>query len=107
VPNNSVGVLQDVHWGSGLFGYFPTYALGNVVALQLWQRIRKELPDLDAQVASGEFGPLREWLRTEIHQYGSKYTPKDLLRKVLGVDQFDPEPLIGYLEEKVSFLYGA
>lgn len=107
VPNNSVGVLQDVHWGSGLFGYFPTYALGNVVALQLWQRIRKELPDLDAQVASGEFGPLREWLRTEIHQYGSKYTPKELLHKILGVDRFDPEPLIDYLEEKVSYLYGA
>ncbi len=107
VPNNSVGVLQDVHWGSGLFGYFPTYALGNVVALQLWQRISVDLPNLDQMIRDGDFAPLREWLREHIHQYGSKFTPMELLQKVLGVDKFDPEPLIGYLENKVQFLYGA
>ncbi|MGI8403281.1 MAG: carboxypeptidase M32 [Thermomicrobiales bacterium] len=106
VPNNSVGVLQDVHWGSGLFGYFPTYALGNVVALQLWQRITREIPNLDTQIRTGDFAPLREWLRSEIHQHGSKFTPKELLHKVLSVDRFDPEPLIGYLENKVKTLYG-
>jgi len=107
VPNNSVGVLQDVHWGSGLFGYFPTYALGNVVALQLWSRITTEIPTIDALIRSGNFVPLREWLSDEIHQYGSKFTPKELLFKVLGVDTFDPEPLIGYLQAKVGSLYGA
>jgi len=107
VPNDSVGVLQDVHWASGLLGYFPTYALGNVVSLQLWQRITAEIPDLDAQVASGEFGALREWLREEIHQHGAKFTPKELLQRVVGKDQFDPEPLIAYLTAKVTDLYGA
>ena len=107
VPNDSVGVLQDVHWGSGLFGYFPTYALGNVVALQVWQRIARELPDLDTQVASGEFAPLREWLCENIHQHGSKFTPKELLQRVVGTDTFDPEPLIAYLRGKVNALYGA
>jgi len=107
VPNDSVGVLQDVHWGSGLFGYFPTYALGNVVALQVWQRLTQDLPDLDAQVAAGEFGPLREWLRENIHRHGSKFTPKELLQRVVGVDAFDPAPLIAYLQDKVHTLYGA
>ncbi|MGC4107009.1 MAG: carboxypeptidase M32 [Thermomicrobiales bacterium] len=107
VPNDSVGVLQDVHWGSGLFGYFPTYALGNVVALQVWQRITQELPDLDAQVSAGEFAPLREWLEENIHRHGSKFTPKELLQRVIGVDAFDPEPLIAYLQGKVHTLYGA
>ncbi|MGB3327825.1 MAG: carboxypeptidase M32, partial [Thermomicrobiales bacterium] len=77
VPNDGVGVLQDVHWASALFGYFPTYARGNVVALQVWQRITSELPELDAQIAAGDFGPLREWLRENIHRHGSKFTPKE------------------------------
>lgn len=107
VPNDSVGVLQDVHWGSGLFGYFPTYALGNVVALQIWQRVQRELPDLDTQLASGDFAPLRDWSRENIHRHGSKFTPKELLQRVVGVDAFDPEPLIAYLQDKVHTLYGA
>ncbi|MGC4190162.1 MAG: carboxypeptidase M32 [Thermomicrobiales bacterium] len=107
VPNDSVGVLQDVHWGSGLFGYFPTYALGNVVALQVWQRIVRELPNLNAQVSAGEFASLREWLGETIHRHGRKYTPKDLLQRVVGTDTFDPEPLIAYLQGKVHTLYGA
>lgn len=106
VPNNSVGVLQDVHWGSGLFGYFPTYALGNVVALQLWSRVTTEISNIEELISQGEFAPLREWLRSEIHQYGSKFTPKELLVKVLNVDTFDPEPLIAYLQAKVGSLYG-
>lgn len=107
VPNDAEGVLQDVHWGSGLFGYFPTYALGNVVSLQLWDRIRREIPDLDDQTATGEFGQLREWLRENIHQHGRKFSPNDLLERVVGVREFDPKPLISYLEAKVTDLYGA
>jgi carboxypeptidase Taq len=106
VPNDTVGVMQDVHWSEGLFGYFPTYSLGNVVSLQLWQRIQNEIPDLDGKISRGETAELSEWLRTEIHQHGRKYTPKDLLNKVLGTDTFDPEPLIGYLTNKVTSLYG-
>ena len=106
VPNDTIGVMQDVHWGEGLFGYFPTYSLGNVVSLQLWQRVRQELPELDSQIASGDTTDLAEWLRENIHQYGRKFTPKELLQRVLGVEKFDPEPLIGYLTAKVNELYG-
>jgi carboxypeptidase Taq len=105
VPNNTIGVMQDVHWSEGLFGYFPTYSLGNVLSLQLWQRIRQELPNLDAGIATGETGELSAWLKENIHQHGRKFTPKELLQKVLGVETFDPEPLIGYLEAKVNDLY--
>jgi carboxypeptidase Taq len=107
VPNDAEGLLQDVHWGHGLFGYFSTYALGNVVSLQLWQRIRNELPDLDAQTASGEFGALRDWLGREILQHGRKFTPGELLQRVVGTSQFDAKPLIAYLTAKVDDLYGA
>jgi carboxypeptidase Taq len=106
VPDDAQGVLQDVHWGSGLLGYFPTYALGNVVALQLWQRITRELPDLDAQVSAGEFAALREWLAENIHQHGRKFTPGELLERSAGTSSFDPKPLITYLTAKVDSLYG-
>ena len=107
VPDDAHGVLQDVHWGSGLLGYFPTYALGNVVSLQLWERIRREIPDLDAQVSAGEFAKLREWLAENIHQHGRKFTPGELLQRAVGTSSFDPQPLIAYLTAKVDSLYGA
>lgn len=106
VPNDAQGVLQDVHWGAGLFGYFATYALGNVVSLQLWERIRTEIPDLDEQTSRGEFGELREWLRENIHQYGRKFLPTELLERVVGTPNFDSAPLVRYLTEKVDELYG-
>jgi len=107
VPNDAEGVLQDVHWGSGLLGYFPTYALGNVVSLQLWDRIRREIPDLDEQTARGEFGVLRTWLAGNIHHHGRKFTPNELLERVVGVREFNPQPLVRYLTAKVEELYGA
>lgn len=106
VPDDAQGVLQDVHWGMGLFGYFATYALGNVVSLQLWDRIRTELPDLDEQTARGEFGGLREWLEQHVHQYGRKFLPSELLERVVGTPNFDAGPLIAYLDAKVTELYG-
>jgi len=107
VPDDAHGVLQDVHWGSGSFGYFPTYSLGNVVSLQLWERIRREIPDLDHQVSTGEFGTLREWLAENIHKHGRTFTPGELLQRTVGTSSFDPKPLIGYLTAKVESLYGA
>lgn len=106
VPNASVGVLQDVHWSSGLFGYFPTYALGNVLSLMLWDRINREIPDLDDRFRAGEFGPLRDWLGENVHSHGSKFLPKDLMERVLGTRELDPQPLVTYLEGKVADLYG-
>ncbi|CAA9564725.1 MAG: Thermostable carboxypeptidase 1 [uncultured Thermomicrobiales bacterium] len=107
VPDDAQGVLQDVHWGSGAFGYFPTYALGNVVAAQLWERIARDLPDLDGDVSRGDFGPLRDWLGENIHRHGRKFGPNQLLERVVGVDRFDPQPLVRYLTTKVEGLYGA
>ncbi len=106
VPNDAEGVLQDVHWGLGMFGYFSTYALGNVVSLQLWDRIRRDLPSLDEQTASGEFAELRSWLKENIHQHGRKYRPGELLNRVVGTERFEAAPLIRYLTAKVDDLYG-
>ena len=107
VPDDAHGVLQDVHWGAGSFGYFATYALGNVVSLQLWERIRADIPDLDEQTAQGEFEALRAWLESHIHRHGRKYLPTELLERVVGTPSFDPAPLVRYLDGKVTELYGA
>jgi carboxypeptidase Taq len=99
VPDDRRGVLQDVHWAGGSFGYFPTYALGNVVGLQLWERVRVELPDLDDQFARGEFGPLHEWLREHVYRHGRKLSPRELLERLVG-GGMDPAPYLRYLREK-------
>ena len=106
VPNDADGVLQDVHWSQGSFGYFPTYALGNVLGAMLWEKINAELPSLQDEISGGELGSLREWLGENIHRHGSFYTPMDLLDRVLGVRQLDAKPLVSYLTAKVDELYG-
>jgi carboxypeptidase Taq len=99
VPDDRVGVLQDVHWAGGSFGYFPTYALGNVVGLQIWERARTELLDLDEQFRRGEFKPLHEWLREHVYRHGRKYTPQELLERVVG-GGIDAGPYVRYLRDK-------
>jgi carboxypeptidase Taq len=94
-------VLQDVHWGAGLFGYFPTYTLGNLIAAQLWTRLSEDLPEIDAQLASGELAPLREWLREHIHRHGRKFPPRELLLRATG-DTLRPEPFLDYLRAKLG-----
>lgn len=106
VPSDSDGILQDVHWSGGSMGYFPTYALGNVLGAQLWQRITKELPNLQSEFEQGEFSSLRDWSRENVHRHGSHYTPNDLLKKVLGTRKMDAQPLLDYLTTKVDELYG-
>jgi len=105
VPDVAQGALQDVHWASGAFGYFPTYALGTIVAAQLWERLRADVPDLDAAMAAGELGALREWLREKVHRHGRKYLPGELLRRVTG-SAIDPEPFLRYLRSKLGEIYG-
>jgi carboxypeptidase Taq len=105
VPSDAQGVLQDVHWSSGNFGYFPTYALGNILAAQIWERFVADVPDVDAQFAAGEFGALREWLRERIHQHGRKFTPQETVVRAVG-RPLDPEPFVGYITAKVEDLYG-
>jgi carboxypeptidase Taq len=105
VPDDRRGILQDMHWAGGHIGYFPTYALGNVISAQLWERIREELPDLDDQFEQGEFGGLREWLRDNLHAQGRKFTPVETLERVVG-GPIDPEPYLRYLREKLGGIYG-
>jgi carboxypeptidase Taq len=97
------GVLQDVHWSDSNFGYFPTYAIGNVISVQLWERATSELGDLDAEFERGEFGLLREWLREHVHRWGRAFEPPELLERVVG-GPLDPEPYLAYLHAKVEEL---
>jgi carboxypeptidase Taq len=97
------GVLQDVHWSDSNFGYFPTYALGNVIGVQMWERLTTELGDLDREFEQGEFGSLREWLRERVHHWGRAFEPAELLERVVG-GPLDAEPYLAYLRAKVEAL---
>jgi carboxypeptidase Taq len=101
VPDDAHGVLQDIHWSVGLFGYFPTYQLGNVASVQIWERARDELGDLEEDFARGEFAQLREWLREHVYRHGSRYPPRELLQRVTG-SALDPEPYLRYLNAKFA-----
>jgi carboxypeptidase Taq len=101
VRDDARGVLQDTHWAAGLFGYFPTYQLGNVISVQIWDRACAQLGDLEEQFARGEFSPLREWLSEQIYRHGSRYQPADLLQRVTG-SAIDPEPYLRYLHAKFA-----
>jgi len=105
VPDDAHGVLQDVHWSGGAIGYFPTYALGNVISVQLWDHVRAEVPDLDAQFEQGEFGELSAWLRENLHRHGRKYTSKEMLDRIVS-GPMDPAPYLRYLREKLGEIYG-
>jgi carboxypeptidase Taq len=105
LPDDANGVLQDVHWSSGSIGYFPTYALGNLIAGQLWERVNKDIPDLEERIAAAELLPLREWLREHVHRHGAKFTTQELLERVVGAP-IAVGPFIGYLKAKLSEVYG-
>jgi carboxypeptidase Taq len=104
-PDHREGVMQDVHWAAGLFGYFPTYTLGHIYAAQFHAQAQKELGNLDEQFARGEFAPLLDWLKRNIHSYGARFGTRELVRKVTG-KKVDPRLLIQYLEDKYGRLYG-
>jgi carboxypeptidase Taq len=93
------GVLQDMHWAVGAIGYFSTYALGNVISGQLWERVTAEIPDLQDQFEAGEFGALAGWLGQTLWRHGRKYTPRELIERITG-GGLDPEPYLGYLRGK-------
>jgi carboxypeptidase Taq len=106
VPDMARGVLQDVHWSLGYVGYFPTYVIGSVVSAQIWDKALAAMPDLPAQFERGEFLALREWLRSNLHCHGRKFTPKETLAKVAGTDTVDVGPYVNYLTKKFSEIYG-
>lgn len=103
--NPAEGCLQDIHWSAGLVGYFPTYALGNMYASQLFAQAREDLGDLDYAFARGEFSPLKDWLVEHIHRHGRRYTPTQLIERVTGRSP-DPAPLVEHLWAKYGALYG-
>ena len=101
VPDHAHGVLQDVHWAEGLFGYFPTYALGTIVSGQLWSRLNHAIPDLDERFAAGEFGPLADWLAEHVHRHGRRLTPTEIVERATG-GPLDPGPYLEYVRAKLA-----
>lgn len=103
-PDDRQGVLQDIHWSGGSIGYFSTYALGNLISAQLWEKIHQDLPDLDEQIRQGKFEALLSWLREKIHRHGAKFDPQELVQKVTG-SKIDPAPYMRYLGGKFGQIY--
>ena len=101
VPDDMHGVLQDMHWAAGDFGYFPTYQLGNVISVQIWRQAVEELGDVEEQFARGDFAPVREWLTEKLYRHGSTYPPQEVLRRITG-SELDPEPYLQYLRAKFA-----
>lgn len=104
-PDDARGVLQDIHWSGGMMGYFSTYALGNLVSVQLWEKINKEIRDLDDQMRKGDFRELLAWLRKNIHRHGQKYEPQELVERVTG-SKISSQPYVRYLTRKYGEIYG-
>lgn len=103
-PDNARGCLQDIHWSAGLFGYFPTYTLGNICASQLFAACGRELGDLPDQLSRGEFAPLLSWLRDHIHRHGQRYRTPELLRRATG-DTLNQQPLLDHLRQRFGRHY--
>jgi carboxypeptidase Taq len=101
VPDDARGVLQDMHWAGGALGYFPTYALGNVISVQIWERALEDLGDLDERFERGEFGDLRDWLQEHLYRLGRKFSPQETIERVTG-SRIDAAPYVRYLREKLA-----
>jgi carboxypeptidase Taq len=102
--NDAEGVLQDVHWSNGLIGYFPTYSLGNLLSVQLFEKAQTAIPSLAPQIEDGDFEPLLNWLRENIHQHGRKFLPSQLIQLATG-ESLRAAPYLRYLREKYSEIY--
>jgi carboxypeptidase Taq len=103
-PDDAQGVLQDIHWSGGMLGYFPTYSLGNLISVQFFDQVKADIPSLADQIAAGEFDELLDWLRENVHQYGRKYTPAELVKRVTGND-LTATNYIAYIKAKFSDIY--
>ena len=105
VPSDALGVLQDSHWSAGSFGYFPTYLLGTVLSVQIWEQARSAIPDLEEQIERGDFHELHAWLRDNIYSLGRKLTPAATIERVVG-GPIDPQPYLRYLSAKLGTFAG-
>jgi len=101
---DSEGVLQDVHWSHGSFGYFPTYSLGNIYASQFFAALRKHVSNVDQKITKGDFKPILQWMRDKIHKYGAIYTPSELCKRATG-SELNIKDYIEYLTNKYSRIY--
>lgn len=104
-PTDTLGCLQDVHWSRGSIGYFPTYAMGNLIGLQIWARLQEDIPDTEAQMARGDFSGIHAWLREKIYSQGRRYTPSELITRVTG-STMKPDAWLAYATNKYRDLYG-
>jgi carboxypeptidase Taq len=105
VPKNDAGgVLQDIHWADGLFGYFPTYTIGNVLSVQFFDAAAKAHPEIREQIEQGEFSTLLGWLRENVHRHGARYYPDELITMATG-RSLDTAPYLRYLKNKFGELY--
>ncbi len=105
IENDSEGVMQDTHWSSGLYGYFPSYALGNIYSGQITEALTKAVPDWRSQLSQGNLGEFNLWLNENIHRPSDLYDPEDLIKKATGKN-LDPQPYLQYLQSKYGGLYG-
>ena len=105
IENDSEGAMQDTHWASGLYGYFPSYALGNIYSGQITAALTKDLPDWRSQLAEEKLEGINGWLKTNIHRQGDLYDPEELIKRATG-RALDSEPYLQYLNKKYSSLYG-
>ncbi len=103
--DDAEGALQDIHWSGGAFGYFPTYAVGNVLSVQLYRAAEAAHPEIVEEMERGEFGTLYGWLRANVYRHGRRYDPDELIARATG-RTLDPEPYLNYLESKYGELYG-
>ncbi len=97
-------MLQDVHWATGSFGYFPTYSLGNVIAGQLWEAAMRDVGDLEERIAVGELAPLGEWLRENVHRHGRKLEARTIVERATGSPP-DVGPYLRHLGDKFGEIY--
>jgi len=105
VEKDSQGCLQDIHWSIGALGYFPSYTLGAIAAAQLFEELEKQMPDAREKIKKGDFKPIREWLRINVHEKGSLYDSPDLLLSKITGRPLDPSAYTSYLKKKYSALY--
>ena len=102
--NDALGVLQDTHWAIGYFGYFPSYTVGNVLSVQLFEAALEDRPEILPEMEIGEFGALLEWLRYNVHRHGKKYEPDDLIERATGRPP-ETTPYVRYLRTKFGAIY--
>ena len=103
-PDDAHGILQDIHWSSGDFGYFPSYALGNLYGAQFMHAMKKDVPDIMSRVQSGDLKSVRNWLSNNVHKYGKTYTPSELVKKATG-EELNAKYFIDYINNKFSEIY--